>query len=143
MNFERSETTPETILRLVEVLRRTGLSRSTLYTYRAKRQFPHQVSLGGRAVGWIRGEVEDWINELVHLRSETETGISESRSDERFATLKDVQSERPGRGNLLSRRSTRSVNDAAQIPPSSSLVGTKIYFDRSTGSCWLKLFAEF
>jgi prophage regulatory protein len=75
VNFERSETTPEAIFRLRDVFQKTGLSRSTLFGRIAKRQFPHQISRGGRAVGWLKGDIEVWINELVHLRSETETGI--------------------------------------------------------------------
>ena len=40
------------------------------------------VSLGGRAVGRLKEEVEDWINERIHLRPESTTGISERASEE-------------------------------------------------------------
>ena len=143
MNFERSETTSEAILRIREVLQRTGLSRSTLYNRIAKRQFPHQVSLGGRAVGWLKGDIEGWINERVHLRPGTGTGISERRSDERFATPEDVLVKDRGGLSIEPTKYKISVNDAAPDPAELSLVGTKIYFDRSTGSFWLKLLAEF
>ena len=51
------------ILRLKEVLLRTGLSRSTLYNKIAKSEFPAQFKLSdnGRAVGFLEEEVEDWI----------------------------------------------------------------------------------
>ena len=52
---------PIRILRLPEVLARTGLSRSTVYELIAKRLFPHPVSLSIRAVGWIESEIENWI----------------------------------------------------------------------------------
>jgi len=52
-------------LRLPEVLARTGLSRSTIYVRLEQGRFPRPVSLGGRAVGWIEAEVDDWIRERV------------------------------------------------------------------------------
>jgi prophage regulatory protein len=45
------------ILRLPAVKESTGLSRSTLYLRIANGVFTHQVSLGGRAVGWPADEV--------------------------------------------------------------------------------------
>ena len=68
MDTRRSETTPDTILRLTDVLKRTGIRRSTLYNRIAKKEFPHQVSLGGRAVGWLKREVDEWVSERMHLR---------------------------------------------------------------------------
>jgi len=56
-----ADTKPLRILRLREVLARTGLSRTTLYELIGKRLFPHPVSLSVRAVGWIEAEVETWI----------------------------------------------------------------------------------
>src|ERR1035437_9665923 len=68
MDTRRSETTPDTILRLTDVRKRTGIRRSTLYNRIAKKEFPHQVSLGGRAVGWLKREVDEWVSERMHLR---------------------------------------------------------------------------
>ena len=50
-----------TILRLPTVKARTGLSRSTIYLRIGEGSFPAPVSLGGRAVGWIETEVNDWL----------------------------------------------------------------------------------
>ncbi len=52
-------------LRLPEVLARTGLSRSTVYVRLDEGRFPRPVSLGGRAVGWIESEVDEWIRERI------------------------------------------------------------------------------
>jgi len=52
-------------LRLPEVLARTGLSRSTIYVRLEQGRFPRPVSLGGRAVGWIEAEVDEWIRERI------------------------------------------------------------------------------
>jgi len=64
------------ILRLPEVQRRTGLSRSTIYVRLDQGLFPKPVSLGARAVGWIESEVDEWIRER----------IAESRGDSMAAS---------------------------------------------------------
>ncbi|RRQ20749.1 helix-turn-helix transcriptional regulator [Thiohalobacter thiocyanaticus] len=53
------------ILRLPAVKARTGLSRSTIYLRISEGSFPKPVSLGGRAVGWIEAEVNDWLNRRI------------------------------------------------------------------------------
>jgi prophage regulatory protein len=53
------------MLRLREVLRRTGLSRSTIYAYIAAKEFPSPIPLGPRAVGWVEDEVNAWIEERI------------------------------------------------------------------------------
>ena len=50
-----------TVLRLPEVKRRTGLSRSSIYNRIAVNSFPRGFSLGGRARGWLESEIEQWI----------------------------------------------------------------------------------
>lgn len=55
----------KTILRLPEVKKRTGLSRSTIYLLVAKGQFPKPISLGDRAVGWLDEEVDAWIDKQI------------------------------------------------------------------------------
>ena len=54
-----------TIWRLPEVLRQTGLSRSTIYEMISRGEFPRQVKLGRRAVGWMANDVQDWIHSKV------------------------------------------------------------------------------
>lgn len=53
------------ILRLPAVKTRTGLSRSTIYLRITEGSFPKPVSLGGRAVGWVEAEVNDWLNQQI------------------------------------------------------------------------------
>ena len=52
-------------LRLPEVQRRTGLSRSTIYVRVEEGRFPRPVARGGRAGGWIESEVDEWIRERI------------------------------------------------------------------------------
>ncbi len=53
------------ILRLPAVKAHTGLSRSTIYLRISEGRFPKAISLGGRAVGWIEAEVNDWLNQQI------------------------------------------------------------------------------
>ena len=50
------------IWRLPDVLEQTGLSRSTIYEMIGRGEFPRQINLGPRAVGWVSDDVLDWID---------------------------------------------------------------------------------
>ena len=54
-----------TILRLPAVKTSTGLSRSTIYLRVSLGTFPRPVSLGGRAVGWVEAEVQEWLQRRI------------------------------------------------------------------------------
>jgi prophage regulatory protein len=51
----------EELWSLKVVLAKTGLSRSTLYSYIAAKAFPAQRRLGPRRVAWFASEVHAWI----------------------------------------------------------------------------------
>jgi prophage regulatory protein len=53
------------LIRLPEVKRVSGLSRSSIYSRSRDGRFPSPVDLGGRAVAWIEAEVQDWVEERV------------------------------------------------------------------------------
>ena len=53
------------VLRLPGVKVSTGLSRSTIYLRIAEGTFPKPVRLGGRAVGWIEAEIQDWLRQRI------------------------------------------------------------------------------
>lgn len=57
------------ILKLGEVMKRTGLSRSTIYAAIQQKTFPQQVPLGKHAVGWIEQEICSWIQDRISQRS--------------------------------------------------------------------------
>lgn len=63
-----AETTTSAVLRRAETLSRTGLPESTLYRLMANGQFPRQLKLGPRAVGWLESEVNAWIAERAAER---------------------------------------------------------------------------
>ena len=71
--IEQRTNPPTRFLRRPEVTARTGLSRSTIKVRLAEGHFPRPVSLGGRAVGWIEAEVDEWIRKQIALsRGEAE-----------------------------------------------------------------------
>ena len=67
-----------TILRLPQVLARTGLSRSTIYAKVAAGEFPEPISLGARAVGWLADEVEAWLVARVEATRGSDQDPSET-----------------------------------------------------------------
>ena len=69
MSSKRLE--PMVMLRLRDVLNRTGLSKSTIYNKldasspHYDEKFPRQVRLGGGAVRWIESEIDLWLEKCV------------------------------------------------------------------------------
>ena len=53
------------ILRLPDVKKMTGLSRSSVYLHIQKGTFPKPVRLGRNSVGWVEQEVTIWIRQLI------------------------------------------------------------------------------
>jgi len=53
------------ILRLPAVMARTWLSRSTIYLRVSQDTFPKPVNLGGRAVGWMEAEIQEWLERQI------------------------------------------------------------------------------
>jgi prophage regulatory protein len=53
------------ILRFPQVIKITGLPRSTIYAKLADDNFPRPIKLGERSVGWIEEEIQNWINQQI------------------------------------------------------------------------------
>lgn len=58
------------LIRLREVMTKTGLSRSYVYALSQKGQFPKPVKLSERSSAWIESEVQAWIDERIQARGE-------------------------------------------------------------------------
>jgi prophage regulatory protein len=56
------------LIRLNQVIARTGLSRSRIYQYISENKFPSNVSLGGRSVAWVDSEISAWIENVIGQR---------------------------------------------------------------------------
>jgi prophage regulatory protein len=67
----RGANVTHTILRLPAVKAKTGLSRSTIYLRVAQGTFPKPVGLGGRAVGWLDAEIQDWLQQRIDASRRT------------------------------------------------------------------------
>jgi prophage regulatory protein len=52
---------PDRILRIRSVMERTGLSRSTLYRKIRQGDFPKQIRISVRCIGWRESAVEAWM----------------------------------------------------------------------------------
>lgn len=63
-----STNTPLRVIRLPEVKSKTGLGRTTIYLMERDGQFPHSITLGGKAVGWIESEIDKWIEARMAAR---------------------------------------------------------------------------
>ncbi len=55
-------------LRIQDVMSLTGLGRSTIYKFMDEDIFPKTIPLGGRAVGWLESEIEEWMESRLALR---------------------------------------------------------------------------
>ncbi|OED84642.1 transcriptional regulator [Vibrio breoganii ZF-55] len=55
-------------MRMPEVLKLTGLSKSSIYDRIKAGQFPNSVPLGGRSVAWVAHEIEQWIDSQIAQR---------------------------------------------------------------------------
>lgn len=66
--IEIGETDPADTLRLPTVRQRTGLGRSTIYRLMSQGLFPSAVQLAPRAVGWRRGDIDEWLAARPHVR---------------------------------------------------------------------------
>lgn len=53
------------INRLPKVEDRVGLSRSSIYLRMGKGEFPKSISLGGRAVGWLESDIDQWLDDRI------------------------------------------------------------------------------
>jgi prophage regulatory protein len=53
------------VLRLPQVKIQTGLSRSAIYQRISEGIFPKQIALGGRAVGWLESDIQNWIKQRL------------------------------------------------------------------------------
>lgn len=53
------------MLRIGEVCRRTGLSKSQVHRMVGECSFPEPVKLSRRAIAWVAAEVENWLQARI------------------------------------------------------------------------------
>ncbi len=67
------QTAPTVLIGRAEVLRRTGLKKSTMYNLIKAGTFPEPVRKSAGGVAWIEAEVEGWIRDRAALRAHKST----------------------------------------------------------------------
>ncbi|WP_312215793.1 helix-turn-helix transcriptional regulator [Pantoea vagans] len=60
------------LIRLSAVINKTGYSKSWIYKLIKSKQFPQPIKIGSRAVAFIEGEIDEWIEVLIS-KSRNET----------------------------------------------------------------------
>lgn len=63
---------PSSILRIRAVMRRTGLTRPTLYRKIAGGTFPKQIRISTNCIGWRESAVDAWLRSPMDYRAQDE-----------------------------------------------------------------------
>lgn len=58
-------TTNQSLIRLPEVLKRTGFGKAWVYRLISEGRFPAPVKIGVRAVAFVESEVDEWIQSVI------------------------------------------------------------------------------
>lgn len=68
MNRETNTVVVPRLERIKSVAARTGLSRSSIWAFIKKEEFPSPVRIGAKAVAWPASEVDAWIKGKIDAR---------------------------------------------------------------------------
>jgi prophage regulatory protein len=65
-------------IRAAELIRKTGLSLSTIWRLEQDGAFPSRRALGPNSVGWLESEVDSWLHsrEPIHQHSDKEEHLA-------------------------------------------------------------------
>lgn len=55
------------LIRLQEVLNRTGLCKAWIYRLISRNEFPSPIKLGERAIAFLESDIDQWIDEKITL----------------------------------------------------------------------------
>lgn len=61
----RNEIAGKRLIRVPEVLRRVGFSRTTMYELIKEGRFPDKVIIGVRSVAFVESEIDAWIENTI------------------------------------------------------------------------------
>lgn len=91
--MDNKHTPQKRLIRLPEVLSRTGYGRTSIYRKMEDGTFPRSLKLGApptdpckfdsRAVAWIEDEVEQWIESRIEERNSGSTDVPPGQNFER------------------------------------------------------------
>lgn len=66
----KSAVPPSRLVRLPEVMKRVGLSRSAIYKRMSEGSFPRSRSLGPKCAVWVESEIDAWIAKISEPSSD-------------------------------------------------------------------------
>ena len=72
--FNNLQEGKDRILRIAEVRRIVGICTASIYSYMKKGEFPNQIKIGPRMVGWLESEIQEWIASQVTAARDKKTG---------------------------------------------------------------------
>lgn len=55
----------QSLIRLSEVLRRTGYSKAWIYRLMSQEKFPTSIKIGARSIAFVESEIDEWINQRI------------------------------------------------------------------------------
>lgn len=58
------------LIRLSEVIKKTGFKKSWIYLLISQGKFPQSVKIGTRSVAWVESEINEWIVAHINKREE-------------------------------------------------------------------------
>jgi len=61
----RNDIAGKTLIRVPEVLRRVGFSRTTMYELIKEGRFPDKITISSRAVAFVESEIDAWIENTI------------------------------------------------------------------------------
>ncbi len=63
--MQATKSNPTKILRMKQVVERTGICRAMVYRLQRLGQFPQSIKLSERATGWLEHDVDAWIESRI------------------------------------------------------------------------------
>ena len=66
----KSELENHVVLKLPEVVRRTALSKASIYVFIKEGRFPKPIPLGSRSVGFLEVEINEWVRARIEKRDQ-------------------------------------------------------------------------
>jgi prophage regulatory protein len=53
------------LIRIHEVLKRTGYSKAWIYRLISDGRFPSSIKIGTRSIAFVESEIDEWINQRI------------------------------------------------------------------------------
>lgn len=54
------------LIRMPEVLSKTGFKKSWIYLLISKNSFPKPIKMGARAIAFVEAEIDEWVEDRIN-----------------------------------------------------------------------------